>query len=90
MLGPLDSKPFDIYISSFTTRAKADSDSRTIMDLSFPKGLSINEVLKITYLGTNFQKHYPSVDLIIQTLNNLILWLIFSKSILVKLSGIYG
>ena len=36
------------------------------MDLSFPKGLSINDgVLKDTYLGTQFQMHYPSVDSII-------------------------
>ena len=50
MLGPLDTKPFDIHISPFMTRAKSDSNSRrTIMDLSFPKGCSINDgVLKDT------------------------------------------
>ena len=42
------------------------------MDLSFPKGYSINDgVLKDKYLGTNFQMHYPSIDSIIQTLNEL-------------------
>ena len=42
------------------------------MDLSFPKGFSINDgVLKDTYLGTNFQMHYPSIDSIIRTLNEL-------------------
>ena len=42
------------------------------MDLSFPKGLSINDgVLKDTYLGTQFQMHYPSVDSIIRTLNEI-------------------
>ena len=73
MLGPLDVKPFDIHISPFMTRAKSDSDSRrTIMDLSFPKGYSINDgVLKDKYLGTNFQMHYPSIDSIIRTLNEL-------------------
>ena len=73
MLGPLDSKPFDVHISPFMTRAKSDSESRrTIMDLSFPKGLSINDgVLKDTYLGTNFQMHYPSIDSIIRKLNEL-------------------
>ena len=36
---------------------------QTIMDLSFPKGLSVNDgVLNDTYLGTDFQMHYPSVD----------------------------
>ena len=73
MLGPLDVKPFDIHISPFMTRAKSNSDSRrTIMDLSFPKGYSINDgVLKDKYLGTNFQMHYPSIDSIIRTLNEL-------------------
>ena len=71
MLGPLDNKPFDIHISPF--REKSDSDARrTIMDLSFPKGYSINDgVLKDTYLGTNFQMHYPSIDSIIRTLTEL-------------------
>ena len=33
-------KPFDLHISPFMTREKSDSNSRrTIMDLSFPKGL---------------------------------------------------
>ena len=73
MFGPLDNKPFDVHISPFMTREKSNSDSRrTIMDLSFPKGLSVNDrVLNNTYLGTTFQMHYPSVDSIIQTLNEL-------------------
>ena len=42
------------------------------MDLSFPKGFSINDgVINYTYLGTNFQMHYPSIDSIIRTLNEL-------------------
>ena len=73
MLGPLGTKPFDIHISPFMTREKSNSDARrTIMDLSFPKGCSINDgVLNDTYLGTNFQMHYPSIDSIIRTLNEL-------------------
>ena len=42
------------------------------MDLSFPKGVSVNDgVLKDTYLGTDFQMHYASVDSIIRTLNEI-------------------
>ena len=69
----LDHKPFDIHISPFMTREKSDSNSRrTIMDLIFPKGLSVNDgVLNNTYLGMHFQKHYPSVDSIIRTLNEI-------------------
>ena len=67
MLSPLDNNPFDIYISPFMTREKPDSNSqRTIMDLSFAKGLSVNDgILKDAYLWTNFEMHYPSADLII-------------------------
>ena len=90
MLGPLDSKPFDVHISPFMTRAKSDSESRrTIMDLSFPKGLSINDgVLKDTYLGTNFQMHYPSIDSIIRKLNELGPSAEILRSILAELLGI--
>ena len=60
MLGPGDVPPFNIHISPFMTREKSGSESRhTIIDLSFPKGLSINDtVAKDTYLGTKFQMHY--------------------------------
>ena len=48
VLGPLDSKPFDVHISPLMTRNKSNSDCRrTIFDLSFPKGYSVNDgVLK--------------------------------------------
>ena len=83
----LDTK---LHISPFMTRAKSDSNSRrTIMDLSFPKGLSINDgVLNDTYLGISFQMHCPSIDSIIQTLNELALRQKFLKWILAKLLGI--
>ena len=73
LLGPMDQTPFPIHISPFMTRPKADSEvRRTIVDLSWPKGHSVNDgVDKNTYLGTAFSLHYPSVDSIIQTLNQL-------------------
>ena len=40
--------------------------------LHFPKGYSVNDgVLKDSYLGKTFQMHYPTVDTIVNTLNNL-------------------
>ena len=61
-----------IYISPLMTRNKSNSDCRTIFDLSFPKSYSVNDgVLKDTYLGTKFQMHYPTVDIIVNTLNTL-------------------
>ena len=73
VLGPLDHEPFDIHISPFMTREKLDSNSRrTIMDLSFSKGLSVNDgILNNIYLHPDFQMQYPSVDSIIQTLNEI-------------------
>ena len=68
IIGPFDEMPFKIHISPFMTRDKAGSNTRrTIVDLSWPKGASVNDgVLKDSYLGTDFQMHYPSVDSIIQ------------------------
>ena len=73
ILGPLDTNPFDVHISPFMIGEKSDSNSRrTIMDLSFPKGLSDNDVvLKDTHLGADFQMHYSSGDSILQTLNEI-------------------
>ena len=73
MLGPFDHTPINMHISPFMTREKSESDSRhAIIDLSFPKGLSVNEgVAKDSYLGTKFKMPYPSVESIIRTLRTL-------------------
>ena len=54
-------------------RDKPNSNKkRTIMDLSWPKGSSVNHsVSKNTYLGTYFRLHYPSADHITQTIRDL-------------------
>ena len=58
------------------TRDESSSDyRRTVFDLSFPKGYSVNNgVLKDSYLGTKFQMHCPTVDTIVHTLNILGPW----------------
>ena len=68
IIGPFYQMPFKMHISPFMTMDKAGSNTRrTIMDLSWAKGASVNDgVLKDSYLGTDFQMHYPSVDTIIQ------------------------
>ena len=73
ILGPFPSPPFPIHVSPFMTREKSGSDKRrTIIDLSWPKGLSVNDgVTKDLYLGTHFEMHYPSVDHIVDQLNHL-------------------
>ena len=43
MLGPFDNKPVALHVSPFMTREKQDSQlRRTIVDLSLPKGQSVN------------------------------------------------
>ena len=67
MLGPFDHKPLNLHISPFMTREKADSHlRRTIVDLSWPKGQSVNSgIAKDMYLCTKFLLNCPSVDNII-------------------------
>ena len=52
----------DLHVSPFMTREKQDSHlRRTIVDLSWPKGQSVNSgVSKDVYLGTKFLLNYPS------------------------------
>ena len=52
------------------TREKQNSDNRrTIVDLSWPLGQSVNAgVKKNSYLGTYFDLKYPSIDHIVKKL----------------------
>ena len=70
MLDPFDQKPLHLHVSPFMTREKADSHlRRTIVDLSWPKGQSVNSgISKDMYLGTKFLLNHPSVDNIIDRL----------------------
>ena len=73
MLGQFQSKPIDIHVSPFMTREKPDSSVRhTIVDLSWPEFYSVNaDVARDEYLGSKFCLHYPSVDDIVNKLNEL-------------------
>ena len=64
VIGPFDILPPAFHTSPPMTRDKQDSNNkRTIMDLSWPKGASVNDgVSKELYLGTSYTLHYPSVD----------------------------
>ena len=68
MLGPFEHKPLTLHVLPFMTRDKPDSDTRrTIVDLSWPKGQSVNDgVQKDKYLGSDFVLNYPSVDDIVK------------------------
>ena len=68
IFGPFDHPPFgdQTQASPFMSRPKPDSDNRRIIvDLSWPKGASVNHFTKKNiYLGTTYQLKYPTVDCI--------------------------
>ena len=67
ILGPFKNKPIKLHVSPFMTREKPDSQwCRTIVDLSWPPGASVNAgVQKDIYLNSKFTLNYPSVDQIV-------------------------
>ena len=73
ILGPFDKKPIPSHISPLMVRDKQDSDNkRTIMDLSWPKGQSVNDgARKDIYLGMKYILRYPLVDSIAASLGGL-------------------
>ena len=70
IMGSFDTVPYNFHLSPLMTRAKQDSDKkRTIMDLSWPPGQSVNAgVKKDIYLNTPYSLHYPSIDNITEAL----------------------
>ena len=72
-MGPFKDKPIHLLTSPLMVRDKQDSTAkRTIMDLSWPHGLSVNHgVNQDMYLDTEFYLKYPSVDQITASLRNL-------------------
>ena len=59
-----------MHISPLLVRDKQNSSAkRTIMDLSWPKGASVNNgVAKNVYLSTHYVLKFPSVNLITNSL----------------------
>ena len=71
ILGPFSDHPIDdAHFSPFMTREKSNSDKRrVIIDLSWPKGASVNDgIHKDSYLATDFCLTFPTVDHITQEL----------------------
>ena len=65
ILGPYDNNPIELaHYSPFMSRDKpGSSNCRVIIDLSWPKGSSVNDgILKDSYLGTDFSLSVPTVD----------------------------
>ena len=74
ILGPYRQHPIDdAHFSPFMTREKSGSDKRrVIIDLSWPKGASVNGgIHKDSYLATDFCLTFPTVDHITQEVKKL-------------------
>ena len=64
-MGPFGKPPIQgLHYSPMLTRPKAGPDNRrVIVDLSWPHGKSVNDlVCQDTYMGTPFKLKFPSVD----------------------------
>ena len=66
LVGPFPYLPFKdhVAVSSLSTRPKRDSlERRTIVDLSYPAGASVNDFTsKTDYLGHAIELYYPTVN----------------------------
>ena len=74
LLGPFEQNPIKGgHCSPFMTRTKPNSDRRrVIVDLSWPQGASVNAGIdKSTYLTSNFDLTFPTVDDITSELKRL-------------------
>ena len=65
IVGPFCKNPIaGCHVSPIMTRPKANSDTRrVIIDLSWPKGVSVNDgVDKLSYMGSEFKLIFPTID----------------------------
>ncbi|XP_071177827.1 uncharacterized protein [Mytilus edulis] len=73
LVGPFKVNPFQVPLatSPLSSVPKKDTiERRTIMDLSFPIGTSVNDgIPKHTYMGDPFTLHYPATDHLVQLIN---------------------
>lgn len=65
MLGPYDQPPFtDFHTSPLLSRPKDNKSRRIIVDLSWPRGNSVNSAAYHTYDNLEYKLTYPSLDVI--------------------------
>ena len=73
MVGPLTKSPFkDTHYSPLLTRAKSDGGTRVIVDLSSPLGAGVNQFVPSDIFDfMEFQLKYPTIDHIVQKINDI-------------------
>ena len=72
IVGPCTNIPFPTHFSPMLTRFKQDDTRRVIVNLSHPKGQSVNDCINDgVYDGVTFTLKYPTVDQIVQKIQDL-------------------
>ena len=73
IVGPLDRSPFeDTHYSPLLTRAKSDGGTRVIVDLSWPLGAGVDQFVPSDVFNfMDFQLKYPTIDHIVQKINDI-------------------
>ena len=64
IMGPFDTPPHpDLHCSPLLTRPKDNNDRRIVLDLSYPKGKSLNNMVnKEVYDGIAYRLKFPNTD----------------------------
>ena len=72
IVGPCNDLPFSVHYSPLLSRPKPDDTRRVIVNLSAPQGCSVNDcIAKDYYDGVPYMLKYPSVDNIINAVQEL-------------------
>ena len=72
IVGPCNHIPFPVHYSPLLSRPKPDDTRRVIVNMSYPYGASLNDKISNThYDGVDFTLKYPSVEDILNTVQDL-------------------
>ena len=72
IVGPCEYIPFPVHYSPLLSRPKPDDTRRVIVNMSYPYGASLNDRISNThYDGVDFTLKYPSVEDIVNTVQDL-------------------
>ena len=72
IVGPCNHIPFPVHYSPLLSRPKPDDTRRVIVNMSYPYGASLNDRISNThYDGVDFTLKYPSVEDIVNTVQDL-------------------
>ena len=81
IVGPCNNIPFPVHYSPLLSRPKPNDTCRVIVNLSSPYGSSVNDHIENNWFDhTPYILKYPSIDNIVDSVNNLGPDVLFSKN----------